>query len=101
MVAAIEQGRVIFGNLRKFVVYLLGCNLSEILVIGLASAFGWALPMLPMQILFLNLMTDVFPAVALGVGEGDPAVMRRRPRARSEPFLTRGHWLAIGAPLRS
>jgi Ca2+-transporting ATPase len=95
VVLAIEQGRVIFSNLRAFVVYLLGCNLAEILSIGLAAAVGWPLPILPLQILYLNLFTDVFPAVALAVGEGDPAVMRRPPRARDEPFLTRRHWVAI------
>ncbi|HJL19228.1 MAG TPA: cation-transporting P-type ATPase [Sandaracinaceae bacterium LLY-WYZ-13_1] len=95
VVVAVEQGRVIFGNLRKFVVYLLGCNLSEILTIGLASALGWGLPVLPLQILYLNLITDVFPAVALGVGEGDPSVMRRPPRDPTEAFLTPGHWGAI------
>ena len=95
VVLAIEQGRVIFTNLRAFVVYLLGCNLAEILAIGLAAAIGWPLPILPLQILYLNLLTDVFPAVALAVGEGDPRVMRRPPRARGEPFLARRHWTAI------
>ena len=97
VVVAIEQGRVIFANLRAFVVYLIGCNLAEILVIGLATAIGWPLPVLPLQILYLNLLTDVFPAVALGVGEGDPAVMQRPPRSPGEAFLTRKHWRAIVA----
>ncbi|HJL49305.1 MAG TPA: cation-transporting P-type ATPase, partial [Polyangiaceae bacterium LLY-WYZ-15_(1-7)] len=93
--AAIAQGRVIFDNVRTFVVYLVSCNLGEILVIGLASAFGAPLPLLPLQVLFLNLVTDVFPALALGVGEGDPAVMTRPPRPVGEPFLTRGLWARI------
>lgn len=97
VVVAIEQGRVIFQNLRAFVVYLLGCNLAEIFVIGVATTIGWPLPILPLQILFLNLVTDVFPALALGVGEGDPSVMRAPPRAPNEAFLTRRHWSAIGA----
>ncbi len=54
------------------------------------------LPILPLQILFLNLVTDVFPALALGVGQGDPAVMKSRPRDPREPILTRQHWFAIG-----
>ncbi|MBX3274843.1 MAG: cation-transporting P-type ATPase [Sandaracinaceae bacterium] len=95
VVAAIAEGRVIFDNLRAFVVYLLGCNLAEILVIGAASAVGWPLPILPLPILFLNLLTDVFPAAALGVGEGDPRVMERAPRDPAEPFLTRRHWSSI------
>jgi Ca2+-transporting ATPase len=95
IVFAVEQGRVIFGNIRKFVTYLLSCNISEILVIALASFAGAPLPLLPLQILFLNLVTDVFPALALGVGEGSPGVMDRPPRDKEEPILTRGHWRAI------
>jgi len=95
ILVAVEQGRVIFDNLRKFVVYLLSCNMSEILAVGLAAAVQAPLPLLPLQILFLNLVTDVFPALALGVGEGSPGVMRRAPRDPQEPILTRGHWGAI------
>lgn len=90
-----EQGRVIFDNIRKFVLYLLSCNVSEVLVIGLASLVNAPLPILPLQILFLNLVTDVFPALALGVGEGDPGMMKRPPRDPKEPILTRAHWRAI------
>jgi len=96
IVAAVEEGRVIFDNLRRFVLYLLSCNLSEILIVALASVAGAPLPLLPLQILFLNLVTDVFPALALGVGEGDADVMRRPPRNPDEPILTRSHWTAIG-----
>ncbi|HEX2728465.1 MAG TPA: cation-transporting P-type ATPase [Rubrobacteraceae bacterium] len=92
---AIEQGRIIFGNIRKFVTYLLSCNVSEILIIALASFAGAPLPLLPLQILFLNLVTDVFPALALGVGEGTSAVMDHPPRDKSEPILARRHWHAI------
>jgi Ca2+-transporting ATPase len=95
IVAAIEQGRVIFGNIRKFVLYLLSCNISEILVVALASVVNAPLPIRPLQILFLNLVTDVFPALALGVGEGDPEVMERPPRDPDEPIMTRDHWLTI------
>ena len=95
IVAAVAQGRVIFDNIRKFVLYLLSCNVSEVLAVALASIAGMPLPILPMQILFLNLVTDVFPALALAGGEGDPGVMKRRPRDPSEPILTRGHWLAV------
>jgi len=95
IVVAIEQGRVIFGNIRRFVVYLLSCNLSEILVVGLASLVAAPLPILPLQILFLNLVTDVFPALALGVGEGAEDVLSRPPRDPTAPMLVRRHWLAI------
>jgi Ca2+-transporting ATPase len=94
---AVQEGRVIFQNIRKFVLYLLSCNVSEILAVSLASVAGAPLPILPLQILYLNLVTDVFPALALGVGEGDSSVMEHPPRASSEPILTRRHWAAIGA----
>jgi Ca2+-transporting ATPase len=96
IVAAVAQGRVIFGNIRKFVVYLLSCNVSEILAVGIASLVGIPLPLLPLQILFLNLVTDVFPALALGVGEGDPRVMDRPPRGSDEPIVDRRRWLEVG-----
>jgi Ca2+-transporting ATPase len=96
IVAAVAEGRAIFRNIRAFVLYLLSCNLSEILIVGLASLVNAPLPILPLQILFLNLVTDVFPALALGLGEGDRAAMRQPPRDPREPMLTRAHWLAIG-----
>ncbi|MDH5360150.1 MAG: cation-transporting P-type ATPase, partial [Gammaproteobacteria bacterium] len=92
---AVQQGRVIFNNLRRFVVYLLSCNLSEVMVVGTAALLNAPLPLLPMQILFLNLVTDVFPALALGMGEGDDSVMQQPPRARQEALLTTGHWWLI------
>jgi Ca2+-transporting ATPase len=95
IVAAIAQGRVIFANIRKFIVYLLSCNLSEIMVVGLASLLGMPLPILPLQILYLNLVTDVFPAFALGAGEGEADVMERPPRDPKEPLLPRRYWVAI------
>jgi len=96
IVAAVEQGRVIFDNIRKFVLYLLSCNISEIAVISLASLVNAPLPIRPLQILFLNLVTDVFPALALGVGEGEAAIMKRPPRDPKEPILTRRHWIEMG-----
>ncbi len=93
--AAVGQGRVIFGNIRRFAVYLLSCNLSEVLVVGLATLAGGPLPWLPLQILFLNLVTDVFPALALGAGEADGSEMRQPPRSPGEPLLTRQHWWQI------
>ena len=97
IVEAVAQGRAIFSNLRKFVVYLLSCNVSEILTVGLGVlAQGLLpLPLLPLQILFLNLVTDVFPALALGVCEGSPAAMRQPPRDPREPILTKQHWWTI------
>jgi Ca2+-transporting ATPase len=96
IVAAIEQGRIIFNNIRKFVLYLISCNVSEVMVVFLASLVNMPLPVRPLQILFLNLVTDVFPALALGVGRGDPTIMKQPPREPDEPILTRSHWSAIG-----
>jgi Ca2+-transporting ATPase len=95
IVAAIREGRVIFGNIRRFAAYLLACNLSEVLVVGLAVLFGLPLPLLPLQILFLNLVTDVFPAFALAMGEGPADILKRRPRNPQEPILGRPQWIAI------
>ena len=95
IVEAIAQGRAIFENIRKFVLYLLSCNISEVLIVSLATLAGATLPLLPLQILFLNLVTDVFPALALGVGAGAPALMRRGPRDPREGLLTRRHWVRI------
>jgi Ca2+-transporting ATPase len=94
---AIEQGRNIFNNIRKFAIYLLSCNASEILVVSLASLTSLPLPIRPLQILYLNLVTDVFPALALGVGEGTEQVMHHPPRDPDESVLTRDHWLGISA----
>jgi Ca2+-transporting ATPase len=96
IVEAVVQGRAIYENIRKFVVYLLSCNISELLVVSLATVAGAPLPLLPLQILFLNLVTDVFPALALGVGEGSPSLMKNKPRPADEPLLTRSLWIRIG-----
>ena len=91
IVKAIREGRVIFGNIRRFVAYLLSCNLSEVLVVGLAILSTLPLPILPLQILYLNLVTDVFPAFALAMGEGDRDILKRPPRDPKEPILSRAH----------
>lgn len=91
---AIRQGRTIFSNIRQFVVYLLSCNLAEIISVGVASISNLPLPLLPLQILFLNLVTDVFPALALGFGRGSRDVMKEPPRDSKEPILTHRHWIS-------
>ncbi|MEB3278398.1 MAG: cation-transporting P-type ATPase [Lyngbya sp.] len=95
IVAAVEQGRAIFGNIRKFTIYLLSGNMGEIIAVAATSLVGAPLPLLPLQILFLNAINDVFPALALGVGEGSYNLMKQKPRDRSEPILPRRHWMAI------
>ena len=95
IVKAIREGRVIFGNIRRFVAYLLSCNLSEVLVVGLAILFALPLPILPLQILYLNLVTDVFPAFALAMGEGERDVLERPPRDPKQPIVGRTQWITI------
>ncbi|WP_223477765.1 cation-translocating P-type ATPase [Oricola indica] len=97
IIHAVREGRLIYTNIRRFTTYLLSCNLSEILIVGIAVMSGLPLPLLPLQILFLNLVTDVFPAFALGTVEADRNVLARPPRPPSEPILARGQWIAIVA----
>jgi len=94
IVVAIQQGRVIFANIRTFVIYLMSCNIGEVLTVTLCMLAGLPLPLLPLQILFLNLVTDVFPALALGFGKGDREILHRPPRPRSEGLLQGRHWAA-------
>lgn len=95
IVMAIRQGRTIFLNIRKFVIFLLSGNLGQILAVSGAVLFGAPLPLLPLQILFLNMVLDVFPALALGIGDDEPSVMDKPPRDPTEPILGRGQWWAI------
>lgn len=90
IVRAVEEGRVIYDNIRKFVKYLLSCNVGEILVMFVALLLGLKLPLLAIQILWVNLVTDGLPAIALGFEPGEEDVMRRRPRARNESVLAGG-----------
>ena len=96
IIKAIKQGRIIFGNIRKFIIYQLSYHLSEILIIGIISFTMFSLPLLPLQLLFLNLLSDVFPALALGIGKGSDEVMNKPPKDPEEPILTRSNWTQIG-----
>jgi len=89
IVRAVEQGRVIYANIRKFVYYLLSCNLAEIAIIFFATLLGWPSPLAPIQLLWLNLLTDGAPALALGAEKGDPDTMDRPPRPIGEPIIDR------------
>ncbi|MBT8219973.1 MAG: cation-transporting P-type ATPase [Bacteroidia bacterium] len=89
---AIKEGRIIFENIRKFVTFLLSCNFAEIISVAIASLGGLPLPLLPMQILYLNLVTDIFPALALAMGEGEQDIMDQKPRKSDEPILTKSLW---------
>jgi len=92
---AIRQGRVVFRNIRQFVLYLLSCNLAEILAVAVAALGNLPAPLLPLQILFLNLVTDVFPALALGLGKGPPDIMERPPANPKDPILRKADWSRI------
>jgi Ca2+-transporting ATPase len=96
IVTAVEYGRIIFNNIRKFILYLLSGNVGEILAVSFASVMGLPLPLLPLQILFINLVMDVFPALALGVGPAHEDVMKNRPRNQKESIVSSVHWIMIG-----
>ncbi|RDV36571.1 cation-transporting P-type ATPase [Bradymonadaceae bacterium TMQ3] len=96
IVYGIEEGRVIFTNIRRFVVFLLSINWASIVVIVAASLAGAPLPVTAMQILYLNVVTDVFPSLALVATGGASELMRRPPRSPKESILTGHHWVAIG-----
>jgi P-type Ca2+ transporter type 2C len=89
IVAAVEEGRGIYDNIRKFIHYLLSCNVGEILVMFVASLLALPVPLLPIQILWINLVTDGLPALALGVDPIDKKIMNRPPRLKNEHVLTR------------
>ena len=97
IVTAIRYGRTVFTNIRKFVVFLLSGNLAEILAVVIATLVGLPLPLLPLQILYINFVADVFPALALGFGSPSRDVMAEPPRDPSEPILSRREWGEISA----
>ncbi|RNC29474.1 MAG: Calcium-transporting ATPase [Candidatus Dichloromethanomonas elyunquensis] len=90
IVAAVEEGRGIYDNIRKFIRYLLSCNLGEVLTMFLGTLVGLPLPLLPIQILWVNLVTDGLPAMALGVDGTEPDIMKRSPRSPAESVFARG-----------
>ncbi len=99
IVAAVEQGRVIYSNIRKFVYFLISCNMAEIATIFLATMAGFKSPLSAIQLLWLNLITDGAPALALGVEKGDPDLMRRPPRDPDEPILN--HFMRRGIAIQT
>jgi P-type Ca2+ transporter type 2C len=95
--AAVEEGRAVFDNIRKAVHFLLSCNVSEVLVMLFATLLGMPLPLMPIQILWMNLVTDGFPALALAVDPKAPDLMKRKPRKPEAQLLDGGRLAAIGA----
>jgi Ca2+-transporting ATPase len=87
IVSAVEQGRIIYANIRKFVFFLLSSNVAEIMIIFLATLAGLPAPLTAIQLLWLNLVTDGAPALALAMERGDPDVMQHKPRPKSEPIV--------------
>lgn len=90
LVRAVEEGRGIYANIRKFIRYLLSCNIGEVCTMFFAMMIGLPIPLLPIQILFVNLVTDGLPAVALGLDPTDPGVMRHPPRGKDDSVFSNG-----------
>lgn len=90
IVHAIEEGRNIYNNIKKSVIFLLSCNLGEVITVFASVLFFWPTPLLPTQILWINLTTDTLPAIALGIDPGDKDVMKNKPRNPKESFFAKG-----------
>ncbi len=90
IVNAIEEGRNIYNNIKKSVIFLLSCNLGEVVTILASILFFWPVPLMPTQILWINLITDSLPAIALGIDPGDKDVMKKKPRDPKESFFAKG-----------
>ncbi len=110
IVSAVEQGRVIYSNIRKFVYFLISCNMAEIMIIFIPTVFsrwlfpeafklGMTSPLLPIQLLWLNLVTDGAPALALGTEKGDPDIMSQKPRPTKEPIINR--FMQVGVAIQT
>jgi Ca2+-transporting ATPase len=95
IVFAIEQGRTIFDNIRRFIIYLLSSNISTVIAVGVVTVLNAPLPVSPVQVLFLNVVVDVFPALALSVGKSHEDVMQRPPRHPDSAIIERAHWVRI------
>ena len=95
IVIAIKQGRIIFENIKKFVTFLLSCNLSELAVIAVVALMNFHFQLFPLQILFINLITDLLPALALGVTKGGADIMKQPPRNSAEPIIDKNRWKLI------
>lgn len=92
---AVSNGRAIFHNIKKFVIYLVSCNLSEIFIVTTLGFLAPSSILLPLQILFLNMVTDVFPALALGLGKGDKTVMQEPPKDPKAAIVSNKDWMAV------
>ena len=90
IVDAVEEGRAIYDNIQKFLLFLLSCNAGELLLMLVSSVLGWPIPLLPVQLLWINLVTDGLPALALAMEPPEPGIMQRRPRPARQEILSWG-----------
>jgi Ca2+-transporting ATPase len=97
IVKAVEEGRGVFDNIQKVVIYLLSTNASEVLFMFFAAIAGWPIPLTPLQILWINLVTDGLPAIALGLERPDRGLMRRKPRSTRDPVISWRTALVVGS----
>ncbi|NLR57494.1 cation-transporting P-type ATPase [Chitinophaga polysaccharea] len=95
IVSAVRQGRIILENIRKYVIFLLSCNLSELLIFTVCALFNLPFQLFPLQILFINFVTDVMPALALGVSYSGDQIMQRKPYPPGTPIIDKKRWMAI------
>lgn len=95
IVEAVEEGRVIYSNIRKFVFFLMSCNVGEILIIFISMLLNWPIPLLPIHLLWVNLLTDAFPALALGTEKKEPGIMQGKPRDPNEPIINKDMIVSI------
>jgi P-type Ca2+ transporter type 2C len=97
IVAAVEEGRGIFQNIKKYLIYLLSCNVGEVLIMFVAGLMGMALPLLAIHLLWVNLTTDGLPALALSVDPSDPDIMEQPPRDPKSSIFSKNMLITIGA----
>lgn len=95
IVSAVEEGRVIFSNIRKFVFFLMSCNVGEVLIIFISMLLGWPIPLLPIHLLWVNLLTDAFPALALGTEKMEPGLMQQKPRDPKATIIDKSMLVSI------
>ncbi|MDD4694451.1 MAG: cation-translocating P-type ATPase [Firmicutes bacterium] len=95
IVKAIREGRIIYSNIKKVIFFLLSCNLAEVLVIIISMLFGLPIPLNPVHLLWINLVTDALPAIALGTERGEQNIMQHKPRNTQEPLLSKSTWIMV------
>lgn len=95
IIQAVEEGRNIYNNIKKSIIFLLSCNIGEVITLFIAILLNWDSPLLPIHILWVNLITDSFPALSLGVDQGDPKIMEEPPRKQNESIFANKAWLFL------